>query len=368
MNLTQLTLIIPSYERQKFLLRQIEDLANWEIRVIIVDGSKYPLSAEVLLRLKDLPHIDYRHLRGSYVDRISTVANEIVTPFAMCLADDDFYLQKGLLQAIEKLESDPSAVACMGQTIGLDFRIRKSYFFKYGSNLKDYSVNGETPKERILNGLTEYRSATPYAVFRTSIFQKVWSSREHLSSLETVEYEHAIRTYFYGRLISTDSIYWIRSFETQPVPSVIDGTRATDFYTWFNGAKFESERKTFESRLVSLLQNSEKITEIESAGLYGEIIDKIIGKSHSSLSETNLKRTVFIKLTSSLAKVLPLGYFKNTKFWNGILSPTLEYALRDKKLNLARNQVEVNLELKEVLEFCNRFYLIKKTNSYDLYH
>jgi glycosyltransferase domain-containing protein len=363
MNLKQLTLVIPSYERPKFLLRQIEYLAKWEIRVIIVDGSKYPLSAEALLRLKDLPHIDYRHLRESYVDRIVRAANEIDTPFAMCLADDDLYLQRGLLEAIEQLESDPSAVACMGQSIGLDFRLKKSYFFKYGSNLKEYSVNGEAPKQRILNGLTEYRSATPYAVFRTSIFKKVWSSREHLSSLETVEYEHAIRTYLYGRLISTDSIYWIRSFEAQPVPSIVDGTRATDFYTWLNGVQFESERKAFESRLVLLFQNSGDTTKFESEEIYRDVINKILEKSHSSLSETNLKRRIFTKMTSSLVKVPLLDFLKNTKFWKEILSPVLNYALRDKKLDLSPILVGTNSEIKEVLDFCDRFYRINNANS-----
>jgi glycosyltransferase domain-containing protein len=357
-DLSELTIVMPTFERPFFLLRQIKYLATWKTRIIIVDGSEKSPTPAVLEMLKSLPHIEYRHIRGSYVERISGVANEISTPFAMCLADDDLYLQMGLLQAIQKLKSNPSAVACMGQSIGLDFRLKKSYFFKYGSNLKEYSVNGKTPKQRILNGFTEYRSATPYAVFRTSIFKKVWRPREHLSSLETVEYEHAIRTYFYGKLISTDSIYWIRSFEAQPVPSIIDGSRATDFYTWLNGVKFESERTAFESRLVLLLQNSENTTEIESVGIYKDIIDKIVGKSHSSLSETNIKRRIFIKLASNLVKVPPLDFLKNTKFWKEILSPVLDYALRDKKLNLAPNLVEANSEMKEVLEFCDTFYLI----------
>jgi hypothetical protein len=103
-----------------------------------------------------------------------------------------------------------------------------------------------------------------------------------LSSLETVEYEHAIRTYLYGRLISTDSIYWIRSFEAQPVPSIVDGTRATDFYTWLNGVQFESERKAFESRLVLLFQNSGDTTKFESEEIYRDVINKILEKSHSS--------------------------------------------------------------------------------------
>jgi hypothetical protein len=68
-------------------------------------------------------------------------------------------------------------------------------------------------------------------------------------------------------------------------------------------------------------------------------------------------------MTSSLVKVPLLDFLKNTKFWKEILSPVLNYALRDKKLDLSPILVGTNSEIKEVLDFCDRFYRINNANS-----
>jgi glycosyltransferase domain-containing protein len=354
-DLSKLTIVIPTFERPDFLLRQIRYMANWNVRIIIIDGSEVPLSAELLIILKDLPHIDYRHRQLSYVARLSSIVNEVVTPYVMCLADDDLYLQTGLLHAINKLELDSSAVACMGQSLGLDKFLSKSYVFRYGSNLQNYSVVGVTPQQRILNGFSEYRSAASYAIFRTSVFKDIWVPREDISCLEAVEYEHAIRTYLYGGLITTESIYWLRSFESQPIPSVLDGNRATDFDIWFNADGFKEERITFENRLISLFEDSGNISELDSEKIYNDIIGKIIGKSHSSLAEVDFKGLILANLLIRLSAIPPLSFLKTTKLWKIKLRPLLDYALRKIGKNPGDGYLESVTEIKDVLEFCHKF-------------
>jgi glycosyltransferase domain-containing protein len=134
-DLRDLTIVVATFERPKFILRQVKYLSNLNAQVIITDGSKRPLSSNLLSMIEKLPHIQYVHNERSYVERVSSIANEINTPFAMCLADDDLYLQTGLFSAIRKLEEDLSAVACMGQSLGLDRAFNRAYVFKYGANL-----------------------------------------------------------------------------------------------------------------------------------------------------------------------------------------------------------------------------------------
>ena len=43
MNLSKITIVIPSYERQKYLIKKIKYWSNFEVDVHIVDGSDKPL-------------------------------------------------------------------------------------------------------------------------------------------------------------------------------------------------------------------------------------------------------------------------------------------------------------------------------------
>lgn len=355
-DLRDLTIVVATFERPKFILRQIKYLSNLNTRVIITDGSKTPLSSDLLSIIEKMPHIEYVHNERSYVERISSIANEIYTPFAMCLADDDLYLQTGLFSAIKKLEEDLSAVACMGQSLGLDRAFNRAYLFKYGTNLRNYEVSEKSAEQRLWSGFSGYRSATPYAVFRTDAFSKVWSARENLTCLEAVEYENAIRTYIEGKLVTTESIYWLRSFETEPVPSIIDGSRATDFSTWFEGLEFSEERFFFEERLKSLFIDSGVMSELDSKEMYSYITSKILGKSHASLVDMTRRMHIHSNLSTKWASSVPLKLLKNSYLWEGSIRAILEYVSRDKISYTNNSPTETYTEINQVLEFCNKFH------------
>ena len=108
-----------------------------------------------------------------------------------------------------------------------------------------------------------------------------------MSCQEAVEYEHAIRTYLYGSLKTTQSLYWLRSFETQPVMSTIDGDRALNFEKWYTNAKFNSERQTFKLRITGLFIDDGSMNMVEANALFESLIQLIIGKSHFSLNDQN---------------------------------------------------------------------------------
>jgi glycosyltransferase domain-containing protein len=355
-NLKDLTMIVPTFERPKYVLRQIRYLSSWTARVIIVDGSESPLSPEVLSIIDKLPHIQYVYSKNGYTERISDAVRGISTPFAMCLADDDLYLQSGLIAAIKKLEEDLSAIACMGQSLGLDRALRHSYVFKYGSNLMGYEVGGKSVEERLLFGLNNYRSATPYALFRTDAFKKIWGARENISCLEAVEYENAIRTYIEGRLVTTDSIFWLRSFETEPIPSSIDGSRAIDFSTWYKESIFSGEVVLFEERIVSLLVGSGKFSKVDAKNLYKNITSKILEKSHVTLVDMTKGMLILLYFSRKLGSVAAFSLLKNSYLWASTVRPILNYLLRDKSLYSGSISSEIRAEIYQALVFCNNLH------------
>lgn len=351
-DLSKLTIVIPTYNRPDFLLRQIIYLSKWRVSVEIVDGSDNPLESNIQELIKKFPHINYRHYKLSYPDRVFHACKRIQTPYAMCLADDDFYLQSGLASALNALEIDGCAVACMGQAVGFDRLLDKGYYFEYGSNLIDYSITNEAPLERILQGVRNYRSATSYAVFRKSTFLNIWGRRDGVSCLEAVEYEHAIRTYLCGSLITTRSIYWLRSFEAQPVGSWIDGNRAINFQRWWCDPHFSSEFDIFKERLIGLFVNIPHISLADASNLFDLIVKLIDSGSHSSFVGKNRFSFMFENLIGIIKMSPYLNRLKCKLIW-GKIKPYIRYLGR-KKIKLIGISSSTN-ELIYVLKFVDSF-------------
>jgi glycosyltransferase domain-containing protein len=353
--LTDLTIVIPTYERPKLLLRQIRYLSKWQVKIQIVDGSKNILSNKIREEIKNYKNMTYYHSNKSYVNRIAIAADRINTRFAMCLAEDDFYLRPGVIDAINALKANPKAVACMGQAIGLDHINNNYYVFKYGNNLQGYSVDQSSAVKRIQHGLSEYRSATSYAVFQTQIFKQIWKSRKDASCIELVEYENAINTYLKGELITVDSVYWVRSFEEPSVTSVIEGSRENDFHSWFHSNRFADERYEFKNRILKSFMNNGKISMQDSIKLYEEIIEKILTKSHNTLIQKNLRSKLFNYLTLRIRLNLFFVLLKQSDLWIKTVRPIINYLLRSK---INKHNRKSNLDFKEVkniLRFCKNF-------------
>ncbi len=353
-DLTNLTIVVPTYERPDFLLRQIIYLSKWRVSVEIVDGSVNPLEPGVLELIKKTSHINYQHIRKSYPERIFLACARIKTPFAMCLADDDFYLQSGLESALKALESDSDAVACMGQSLGFDLLLNGLYYFQYGSNLLNYSITGITPLDRVSEGIKDYRSATPYAIYRTSAFSKVWDKREDLSCLEAGEYEHATRTYLYGHLITTPSLYWLRSFETQPVASPFDGDRGLNFEKWYSDARFTKEVQTFKLRMTGLFINEGKLNTVDANALFESIIELITGKSQASLVDKNIVNIAIQTIITGLGSIPLVSNIRYTSIWKRI-RPFVRYFSRNKIKGTGVGATENVDELEKILRFYKSF-------------
>ena len=356
-DLSDLTIIIPTYERKFFLIRQIKYLSTWNVNLIIADGSREELSYKELSELKKFKKFDYFNNHKSYVNRVGAVAENIKTKFVMCLADDDFYLKSGVQEAINSLILNEDAIACMGQAVGLDRIFNKYYTFPYGNNLRNYNIDQETPSQRIEYGLTDYRSVTPYAVFRTPAFKYVWQTRSDVSCLEVVEYENCIKTLQQGKVITAKAVYWVRSFEAYPIASEIDGTRKTDFREWYTSNKYINEINLFKKRVTTSLIGTNKISATESNFIYESTIEKILLNSHSSLVENDTIIKVYNSISLMVNSSPMVTIIKKSKIWINVIRPLITFGLRRKihtystKINYDKN------ELNGVLNFCENFYI-----------
>jgi hypothetical protein len=241
----------------------------------------------------------------------------------------------------------------MGNSIGLDKFLNKYYVFEYGNNLIDYTINQDSPKSRIAFGFDQYRSATPYAVYKTTAFRNVWSSRDNVSCLEVVEYENTINALLQGKLLTSNSLYWIRSFETIPIPSNLDGTRKTDFNEWYNNKKFLQEKESFKKRVENSFKMQMNLSTNESELFYNEVINKIISRSQSSLVSLNTRTLLFNKIVNKFKSEQFIIYVKDTSIWKNYLRPLIEFLLRDKIKYIRSDHTLNKSEIKKVLIFAN---------------
>lgn len=364
--LSQLTIVIPSFCRQEYLLRQLVYWAFSEATIIIVDGSPVPLEAKVIDLISGVPNVQYFSINDSYTNRIREACKYIKTPYAMCLADDDMFLMEGLSSAVDQLNQDSGVVVCMGQIIGIDYDHKKmrTHIFPYGDSLENYQVRHQDPVRRVQLGIDSYRTATSYAVFRAATFSKVWHSLQMTSCLEATEYEHAIATYTLGSLSTVSHVYWLRSFECEPIDSVIDGTRKTDFHAWWTGKEYQQEQEALVSRLASNLATATSLSEENSRKEINRVINYILVGRHTGLMNEN-RSIMVLALLLKVVKYFSFlhKYFIKFKSSNlgGVIRNSVMANIRGASVDPytgAKSEIadQTAIELKEILLFITSFH------------
>ena len=320
-DLSDLTIVIPTYNRQKYLIRQIMYLSNYSVKLIIVDGSNKKISEKFINELKFCKDFEYIHsMEMSYVERIKFATKKVKTNFAMCLAEDDFLVFKGVKKAIDVVNNDNSLSACFGQVAGLDYNKtkKKSFFIDYGLSLKNYSICQTNTLDRLFFAFNSYRSFSPYAVFRKKIFETIWSNIETCSCLELTEYEHAINTLLLGQIKTVDEIFWIRSQELDSIDSKLDGSRKNNFNKWYKDKFFEDEVKKFKKRVSKNITFHLEYSLNEALNLLDSLIFLILEKkSHVGLeNKNNFKFIISLIKHLLISNLLTRNFYKNFKNTN----------------------------------------------------
>ena len=368
--LSQLTIIIPSFFRQEYLIRQVILWAFTDATVIIADGTSEPLSSRLIKIISNIPNISYKHLTDPYASRIRRSSNYISTPYAMCLADDDIFLKVGLCHAIDKLNQDHEILACMGQTIGVDYdaKIMRGSYMPYGDSLRSYQVKLQNPEDRIRYAMDGFRSATAYAVYRTNEFKNIWQGIQTSSCLEATEYEHAIATYTLGNLATIEDIYWLKSHECEPVDSDIEGTRATTFNLWWKEEEFKDERTSFVKRLTEKLNTNSNLSSKNAKKMIDEAIGYILKGKHIGLMNQTASLVLITRILNTI-KLFPIIDNGVQKLRSTTLGITIRRytrkIIRGPELqivesNMTNKSESIELELKNNLILIDAFHAAKR--------
>ncbi len=271
-DLAALTVVIPSYGRQDYLLRQVIYWSETEVSVVIVDGSPTPLEPDVQEKIADFPHIRYVHSLTPFFERMRLAGSMLKTQYAVMSGDDEFLLKKGLSQALSRLENDKSLVACMGQSFAFHVD-RETLSITYGSGYPHWRYEGteSTAKARLDAAMSNYIGATCYAVLRSEVWHRSWGKHGPWSSPYTGEIQQALATYIRGKVTAIDEVYWMRSGENAPV-NTNQYNRSLSFEDWWHGAQQQGERELFVSMLSTELTEAEGTPAIDATNIVKDAV------------------------------------------------------------------------------------------------
>ena len=325
--LSNLTVVVPSWQRQDYLLRQIRYWSASSASLVIVDGSGLPLPDRIRSAVEAHPRITYRHDLSSQVDRLRLAGGLIESPYAVMLGDDEFHLPAGLSASIRVLDDDQKLVGCMGQVLSFSpvGQYRRIVLARAYPSLHGYSIRHSDPADRLIAAMSDYTMATCYAVLRTPIWQRSWGSIGEYSSGAAQELQQAMAVYLLGPISTTGHIQWLRSIENpnQPLGSEEEDGKIW-FPEWWEGQRCEAERAAFVTRLAELVANELGADRDECASWVIAGAEVFVDENRSEYEfEEPVQRLLTrlipaaAKMQRTVARCFPDVLFLGAKRWRG---------------------------------------------------
>jgi glycosyltransferase domain-containing protein len=247
-SLSNLTIIIFTFNRHRYVLRNLELWSTTEATVHVLDGSNEPIAAAFLSNFS--PNIKYHHLPVSIWERLAKGVALVDTKYVAFLADDEFFIPSALGAAISELEADHELVACCGRgidkTLTADLVVSAAAI-KNNVNAYQGEASGEVklddPLERMSWHMDPYVPSAIYAVCRSAQWRRAVSAsiNRQYSSGQVWELQFELSMSFFGKVKVINELMWLRTAEN---PSHTAGFEL-GFASWFVDPLYAQEVDDF---------------------------------------------------------------------------------------------------------------------------
>ena len=169
-SLKDVTLIIPTHCRHRYLTRALKFYYDWNLRIIVTDSTEERFS-DVLTG-----KVSYLHRPSlPFAEKLKEALEMVQTPMVLVAADDDFISPAGVIKAIMHLHKNPKCACAQGWHSAFSHsplgRIKwhSIHFFA-----KTYKVDDSNSANRILNQAELYMNCF-YALHRTHVLKHYFS-------------------------------------------------------------------------------------------------------------------------------------------------------------------------------------------------
>ena len=359
--MSNLTIVIPTYNRHKYILRSIKYWSNRHVEVLIVDGGDSALNESHLNDLSS--NISYHYLPTGLLHRLKIASNLIKTKYCILLGDDEFFIPSALNSAVKMLDKDDKLAACCGQSISFwpgriaSWLPKNPILLSYVvyPERKGYSISQNNRQKRMVMHMKNYSPTSVYSVVRTSDWKKAISimAKKEFCAYGIFELQFELAISYLGKIKVLDELFWLRSAENENIQGTdLSLQIENSFEKWWTDSKKNNEHQEF--------------LQIISEGLTdnGSTVVNIIGYIRTSLEHyvkfSNARQlTYFIKLRNIFFFSLPIKLqiiIKNIFFYQGVGK---DFEENTRKMIESGTKVNIG-ELLEIKKLILEFHNIKK--------
>ena len=308
--LSELTIIIPTYNRQRYALRNMILWSGTEATIHVLDGSAVALNENQLSKFSS--NIHYHHLPVSFWMRLAKIDGLVDTEYVVLLGDDDCIIPSAVESCVVELKQNFELIACSGW--GIDKCLTPDLIVSSAvlrNNIINYlaGVTGEVfledPIDRMVFHMNPYHPFIIYAVCRSNAWLKTMKllSDQQFSSGVVSELQFELAMSFYGKSKVINELLFLRSAEN---PSSTIGFEL-EVHDWYMDDRYSNEVDEFLNITANDLAEGSKLEfDVIRKGLkvacnaYMEFCDKNYTESNQSLS--NKKTLSFLASTRFLKK------------------------------------------------------------------
>lgn len=360
-SLTDLTLVIPAYNRPAYLARQIDYWAGSGVQLCILDGSKEKAPDSVIAQMGETVHYEYMPI--GFNERLVHASKIVKTKYVALLGDDELYVKQGLRDCLDLLDADERLIGCVGRSL---------FFFHREGQIYGHQVYGKSQDipEMYRDDLQRLRKSFPqgdpsgapyllYGVFRKEQWCTMFSTAysRHFSSGYVYELALLIIGACLGPTKMVDSLVWLRSGEN-PAMSSAAVNRKIGTGEWGTSSEFAAEYEDFVRRITEELTRWGVATPENIEQVVRDVAEQFFAyslhKPHRPIAYWHRVLYFAARNTPRWAKTLLKRNMTKT------LGTVLDYkgvAFNDALVQLRNNGVEFNSEeMKELCEFLVAFH------------
>jgi glycosyltransferase domain-containing protein len=258
--LSKLTLVLFTYNRQDYALRNMRYWSGRGAKILVLDGTDQAIDSVLLEELES--NIKYHHLPISIHERLaySITLIEEESEFVALYGDDEFFSQSALENCIVELEKDPSLVSCMGRTIGFNPTENGLIGRSMYNEMKDYILMQDDPIDRMVAHMGNYTSSTIYSVIRTPVWKRATNAfvKNLFNVFSIEEYIFEMVVTYMGKSKVIPVLYWFRSLENERIIQ-----NDNKFNIWWNSSECMEEKELFINLMVNSLSCENDIDKIK---------------------------------------------------------------------------------------------------------
>lgn len=269
----QLTILVLTYNRYPRLLRLLKYVssAGLPYAIHVLDSSSDPISSSELRGMLNHQGISYRKYDPAIpsMAKVTEGLREVVTPYVVLWADDDFLVPRSFEEGIRFLGANPDYSVVHGES-GL-FRVVSRGSRNAIQWIEPYpqrSIAHPTAAERLLAHLGRHYSVVYYSIHRTENLKK------NMNHCRRYGFDHArgellsgSLSVIQGKTKSLDCLYMLREVHPEMTSATENGGRKFDVLDWMTQTNFHSQYQQFLTCLGMELSEADGIEQPQAESI-----------------------------------------------------------------------------------------------------